>query len=153
MLKGMQGFLGRMRGLSRAGRAERDGWGLWGADRHLGQRRDQAGYKSTCLFLTLWLNLDQREEKELGGDWDVMITGTHRQTPSKRMIRQMHGIFWSVWSSTILIHGVRFGLLPADICERAYDGDPVSQFLLVLMVVLFKESISDLLPHLLSQRN
>ncbi len=85
----MQGFLGRMWGLSGAGWAERDGWGLWGADRHSGQRRDEAGHKSTCLFLTLWLNLDQREEKELGGDWVVMITGTHRQTPLKRMIRQM----------------------------------------------------------------
>lgn len=57
-----------------------------------------------------------------------------------------------MWSSTILIHGVWFGLLSADICERAYDGNPVSQFLLVLMVVLFKESISDLLPHLLPQK-
>lgn len=51
---------------------------------------------------------------------------------------------------TILVHGVRLRLLLANISEGAYDGDAVGQFLVVLVVVLFEQRLTDPDPGVLT---
>lgn len=53
---------------------------------------------------------------------------------------------------TVLVHGVRFRLLLADVSEGAYDGDAIGQLLVVLVVVLFQQGLADPLPGILTQR-
>lgn len=53
---------------------------------------------------------------------------------------------------TVLVHGVRLGLLLADIGEGADDGYAVGQFLVVLVVVLFEQGLADPLPGVLTHR-
>lgn len=53
---------------------------------------------------------------------------------------------------TVLVHGVRFGLLLADVSEGADDGYAVGQFLVVLVVVLFEQGLPDPLPGVLTHR-
>lgn len=51
---------------------------------------------------------------------------------------------------TILVHGVRLRLLLAYVSEGADDGDAVGQFLVVLVVVLFKQGLADPPPSVLT---
>ncbi len=53
---------------------------------------------------------------------------------------------------TILVHGMRFRLLLANISKGAHNRDAVGQFLVVLMVVLFEQRITDPLPGILTHR-
>lgn len=53
---------------------------------------------------------------------------------------------------TILVHGMRLRLLLANISERAHNGYAVGQFLVVLVVVLFEQGLTDLLPSILTYR-
>ena len=51
---------------------------------------------------------------------------------------------------TILVHGMRFGLLFANISKGAYNRNAVGQFLVVLVVVLFEQGLADLLSGILT---
>lgn len=55
--------------------------------------------------------------------------------------------------TSILVHGVWFGLLLADVGEGANDGDAVRQLLLVLVVVALQQRVLDLPAHVLPQRH
>ena len=46
-------------------------------------------------------------------------------------------------SFTILVHGMRLRLLLANIGKGAYNGDPVGQFFVILVVVLFEQGLAD----------
>ena len=51
---------------------------------------------------------------------------------------------------TILVHGMRLGLLLADVSEGAYNRYAVGQLLVVLVVVLFEQGLADPLPGILA---
>lgn len=51
---------------------------------------------------------------------------------------------------TVLVHGMRLGLLLADVGEGAHDGDAVGQLLVVLVVVLLQQGFTDPLPGVLA---
>lgn len=53
---------------------------------------------------------------------------------------------------TILVHGMRFRLLLANISEGAHNRYTVGQFLVVLVVMLFEQGLTDLLPGILTYR-
>lgn len=53
---------------------------------------------------------------------------------------------------TILVHGVRLRLLLANISKGAYNRDAVGQFFLVLVMVLFEKSLTDLSPGIFTYR-
>lgn len=53
---------------------------------------------------------------------------------------------------TILVHGMRFRLLLANIRKGAYNRDAVGQFLVVLVVVLFEQGLTDPFPGILTYR-
>lgn len=64
----------------------------------------------------------------------------------------MYGSVCLVHLLTILVHGMRFRLLLANISEGAYYRYAVGQFLVVLVVVLFKEGFADPLSSILTYR-
>lgn len=51
---------------------------------------------------------------------------------------------------TILVHGMRLRLLLANIGKGAYNWDPIGQFLVVLVVVLFEQGLADFHPGILT---
>lgn len=53
---------------------------------------------------------------------------------------------------TVFVHGVRLRLLLPNISKRAYDGDAVGQFFVVLVVMLFQQGFPDPVPSIWTER-